>query len=480
MLELFLFLVVLFWNKQYEYQNVMQQQYYSYERYLRFTKNKIEIVEIFLLIISILLYYLNFELLNYLFFLLLLLINFPRKRKEIIPMKFTHRIIRSYITHYIILFFLSYLLIKIDLIMVFVTFLLFVYKYFFLLSFSIENILESIIRKYYFQKAKKKLKEINPYIIAITGSYGKTSIKQYLNTILSNYLNVLATPKSYNTIQGITKTINDKLNRSHRYFIIEIGVDKKNGMNKFLKLFKPDIAIITGIAPQHLSTFKSVDNIVEEKMKLAFAANKAFLNGDCKELLNYKKENFIQYSIHEIEQSNDTFKYKNNEYKCGVFGNHFLINILGCIKVCEYLNIPSGVIKEGVKKLKNPPHRYQLISKDNMQIIDNSYNSNFYSFLKSLESFSKLEGCKIIITPGLIELGKESYKLNTEIAKKCLEYCDKIVLVGKNKAFENYLYSNNKFVSFSSFKEAYCYVTKLEESNKIVLIENDLPDIYIE
>lgn len=480
MLKIFLFLVVLFWNKQYEYQNIMQQQYYSFERYFKYIKNKNDILEIFVLSISILLYYLNSEIMNSFFLLFLLIINFPRKRKEIIPMKFTNRIIRSYICYYFLLLFFSYIFTNINGFVVFVSFLLLVYKYFFLISFSIENILEFAIKEYYFLKAKKKLNEYKPFIIAITGSFGKTSVKQYLNTILSNCFDVLATPKSYNTIQGITKTINNQLKRNHRYFIIEVGVDKKKGMDKFLKLFKPDIAIITGIAPQHLSTFKSVENIVNEKMKLAFAANKVFLNGDCQELIKYKNDNFIFYSINDIAIKENIFLYNNNEYQNNIFGSHLILNIIGCIKVCEYLNVPVSIIKEGVKKLKNAPHRYQLILKDNMKIIDNSYNSNFYSFNKSLESFSKLDGYKIIITPGLIELGKDASHLNTEIAKKCLKLCDKIVLVGDNKYFKNYLYNNEKFITFASFKEAYDYANKLEKENKNVLIENDLPDVYIE
>ena len=248
-------------------------------------------------------------------------------------------------------------------------------------------------------------------------------------------------------------------------------------MNKFLKLFNPDISIITGIAPQHLSTFKTIGNITKEKMKLAYAAkDKAFING---EFIKEKNEKFIYFNSDEMECYNGGFYYNLENYKTTLFGKHLYVNLLTVIKVCNYLGVPKFIVKENIKDLNNASHRFECIRIENDLIIDDSYNSNYYSFLKALESVENLKGYKIIITPGLIELGKYSYRYNTIVAEKCNSVFDKIYLVGKNKAFIDTLKSTEKLETFLNFDEAFKTVKSIKK-DKVILIENDLPDIYIE
>ena len=140
------------------------------------------------------------------------------------------------------------------------------------ISFAISVLIEKLKQKYYIKKAKEKLKNYKTKTIAITGSYGKTSCKNYIYEFLKDKYNVLISPHSYNTLNGMLLTINKSLKPYHNYLILEIGVDEKKGMNKFINNFSFDYCAVTCIGYQHLSTFKTIDNIAKEKCKLLNAS----------------------------------------------------------------------------------------------------------------------------------------------------------------------------------------------------------------
>lgn len=468
-------------NNLYKYNQIMQQQFYEIRRYLKIIKKQSCVYDFILLLLSIIVYIANSKILFYMFLLILLIYNFPRTNKSIIKLKITKRIVRMYLIQLIMIIMYSYLVNQ--MIFEFQSVLIGVYSflfgYLYLVPFIIGNIVELIIREKYLLKAKRKLNKYNPRIIAVTGSFGKTSTKEYLLSVLSSTYRVIGTPKSYNTLLGITSFINNSLNDYYDYLILEVGVDKKNGMNKFLKLFTPDISVVTGLAPQHLSTFKTIENIANEKLKLANAAkDKAFINGDF-ELL--KKENKKYYYCHseDIKLIEKGFEYKNAKYLTNLFGSHLFINLAIVIEIAKYLKVNGNILKEEIKKITNAKHRFECFKNGNNMIIDDSYNSNLYSFSKALDSLSKIDKYKIIITPGLIELENKSYEYNAIVAKKCLEVCDKIYLVGNNIAFKEILKSTEKLETFSSFNDAYKNAI-LINVDKVILIENDLPDIFIE
>lgn len=143
--------------------------------------------------------------------------------------------------------------------------------------------LEEIINKRYYIMAKKKidrLKNGNLLIIGITGSYGKTSTKFYIKQVLEKKFQLLASKLSYNTPMGLSKTINDELNENHQIFISEMGARYKNDISNLVNLSKPDIGILTAIGPVHIETFKSIENIIEEKWKIIENSKIGFLNID--------------------------------------------------------------------------------------------------------------------------------------------------------------------------------------------------------
>ena len=476
---LMIYLILISVNNLYKYTQIMQQQYYSFNRYFKFVLKDNSFIVFVVLLLGVFAYFCRSIYLYYLFILFSLICFFPKKVKSIIKLKFTKRVIRIYITNILFIIIYSCLLNNIDLFLrtILIGLYLMFYKLVYLIPFIFEYPIEKIIQHSFIKSARSKLEKYKPKIIAITGSFGKTSTKEYLYEMLKKYFKVIATPKSYNTVLGITSFINNNLNEKYDYIILEVGVDKKNGMNKFLKLFTPDISIVTGIAPQHLTTFNSIENIINEKMKLAYATKqKAFING---EFIKENNNKFIYFNSSEIESKIDGFYYEKEYYPTKLFGRHLYVNLLSAIKVSKYLEVPDNIIKDSIKNIDNAPHRFQCIKKENDIIIDDSYNSNYYSFLKALDSVNDLKGYKIIITPGLIELGKLSYKYNTLVAEKCNSVFDKIYLVGNNKAFIDTLKSTEKLETFSKFSDAYESAQKIKK-DKVILIENDLPDVFIE
>jgi UDP-N-acetylmuramoyl-tripeptide--D-alanyl-D-alanine ligase len=262
------------------------------------------------------------------------------------------------------------------------------------------------------------------------------------------------TPKNYNTTLGVTRTIRDELQATHEIFICEMGATRVNDIKEICDIVKPKYGIITSIGPQHLESFKSIENVVKTKFELADSLSEdgiVFLNYDNKYIKNNKiKQNKITYGIEKTKgkhyQAYDisatdkglSFKMKdenNQEYvfNTKVLGKHNIVNIAGCIAVASKLGIPMKTLVQRVKLIEPVEHRQQLIESGSDLIIDDAYNSNPSGAESALYTLSMFEGEKILITPGMIELGEKQYDCNFEFGKQAAKVCDYIILVGKKQ-----------------------------------------------
>lgn len=463
--------------------HLFQMQYYDINRLLKIKKQNINYKYLlFIPFIILSFFYSNEEIIiGSILFVILFSIN---KKTYLINLKFTNRLKRLLC---ITLIFNFVLLINIK-----DNYLL----YYFILLISnvliiiISNIFDLafriIIDKKEVSKLKKKLNNYHPIIIGITGSYAKTSTKNYLETILRLKYNVLKTSGNINTFKGVVSFLNKNLNNNIEILIIEIGLDKRNGINKFLKIFKFDYAFLTGIEKCHLSTFKTLENIINEKMKLLINSKVGFINDDNN---YYHNQKYYSYSLKELEYSKYIDKYIyfkikdiNKEFKTSIIGDHHLINIIGVIKFLVFLNLDLDLIYRGVQLLKNEEHRYQLKMLKGLLVIDDAYNSNPTGFKYAVDSLKYFDKKKIIITPGIIELGKDNNKINYELGVYLIGKVDEVVLIGPNaRSIEKALIDNNfrNYYYFNSFKEGYNYLLNKEDKEFIVLIENDLLDYYL-
>lgn len=385
--------------------------------------------------------------------------------------------------------------------------------------------LENLIKRRYKMKAIKKLKTNAGLIkIGITGSYGKTAVKNILHKMLSKQYNVLSTPKSYNTPMGIASCILKDLTTDTNIFICEMGARHKGDIKELCNMVKPSYALINTVGGQHLETFKSLQNIKSEKFELALAAAKlngySFFNGDSENGIElYQKysgnkflcNNKCSYNfLSEDQKDRIGLIYNSDEFayaemlKQSKDGSDFILHIDGfsvkcCTKLlgrhnisnivlaaaCAYkLEVPLEDISKAVEKLESIPHRLEVINgHNNVTVIDDSFNSNTQGFkfaLEVLHGFS--EGRKILVTPGVVELGKTQYQENFNLAKLIFKVCDYVIVVGKenSKAITDGLIrlEFKNYVTASSLKEAQKFLEKYLKAKDVVLFENDLPDNY--
>ena len=365
---------------------------------------------------------------------------------------------------------------------------------------------EKAFTLYYINDAKKILKGYRDLkIIGITGSYGKTTTKFILTRILSEKFNVVCTPQSFNTPMGVVRTIREYLKPQTQIFVCEMGAKNVGDIKEICNIASPEIGIITSVGEQHLETFKSVDNVFKTKFELADAvkanSGTVFVNGDSKEIINRISNGFKVYG------SNENFDYTVKNISCGrngssfdldlsgtvinlstkLLGNHSIINIAGACAVAHSLGVSENDIKFAVASLKPTEHRLELKSSINRSLlIDDAYNANPEGSIEAVNVLSAFEGMKkVIITPGLIELGEREYDCNFNLGAKAGEKCDIIILVGHNrsKPLEDGVkttdFNTENLYIAGSFKEAMEIYSKFADSNTCVLLENDLPDNYL-
>lgn len=353
-------------------------------------------------------------------------------------------------------------------------------------------------------------------VIGITGSYGKTSMKNILQQILETKYKVLATPSSFNTDLGIAKIIKKSLQKNHEIFIVEMGAYKKGEIRKICKLVKPQMAIITGINEQHLDRFKKMENIMAAKTEIIDCLPKngtVFLNADNKYLQKYFEENFtklqnmkiISYGIY-TEDRNNTISEINfiednleteffwDKYqlklKTKLLGEHNLLNLVGALEIAKKLKINPKDFQSILARIKAVPHRMEIVPTENgVLVIDDAYSANpdgFEAAMKTISQFEKHR--RIVVTPGIIELGSKEMEIHEKIGEEMGKKCEVIILIGKARKHKR-IKSLIQGIEKTNFNRENLFVVKsLEEGQKkiaeivkigdLILFENDLPDQY--
>ena len=368
---------------------------------------------------------------------------------------------------------------------------------------------EKCVYLYYKFQALKKLKSMNIPVVGITGSYGKTSSKNIINDILNVKLNSFATPKSFNTPYGLINSINNYLDKFNDIFLAEMGAFRIGEIKQNCKLVKPKYGIITTIGEAHLESFGSRKNIMKGKFELVESLSSdglAILNGDDEYQLKYKIKNKCDvkwigidnkdvdlYATNIKLSSKGTtfdciFKGDKNKYKFNtkLLGKHNVYNILAGILLGKELGLKIEELQRGVSSVKTIEHRLELKKYGNINIIDDAYNSNPVGSKMAVEVLGLMEGLKIIVTPGMIELGPKQYELNHKFGKYISKVCDYVILIGKNQTKPIYdglidnKFDKNKIFVLNDVREAFPLMNRLADNNTYVLLENDLPDLFNE
>jgi UDP-N-acetylmuramoyl-tripeptide--D-alanyl-D-alanine ligase len=353
----------------------------------------------------------------------------------------------------------------------------------------INSPIERIIKKKYINEAKKIINSHRDItVIGITGSYGKTSVKNFLYSFLSEKYNVLKTPKNYNTTMGVVKTIRENLKSTHEIFICEMGATHKGDIDEICGIVNPKIGILTGIAPIHLETFKTLDTLLSTKLELANYVKKLYYNKDNKELKTAVPKNSIGYSVNDvngIKMSSDGTIFGN--YKTSLIGKSNIQNLLGSIKVAQNeFNITENEINNALRTIRPIMHRQELKTVDiRTNIIDDAYNSNPIGSKAALDTLSMFNyDYKIVITPGMIDLGKRQEIENYKFGQNISNIADFVILVGAKWTLPiKQAFVDNNFTEYkiyNTMESAINYAMSIKaKKHKTILIENDLPDNYL-
>ena len=436
---------------------------------------------------------------------------FTAKQKT--PLKYTKRITRLIVVFTILIFLATFAITYVG--FMYVPYLSFgligiipvILPLFVFAAYFITYPLEKLISASYVNKAKMKLKSMkNVKVIGITGSYAKTTVKNFLAVILSEKYKVCATPSSYNTPLGLAKTILSKLSDTDEIFIAEMGAKQRYDIKELCEMVEPSIGVITGIGNQHLLTFGSVDNIKKTKTEIAQYVKEN--NGVLYVNIDSENSKFIvdEYSGSKVvsleEKVGDVFveniKVDKNgsEFKLvfgkskvlcktQVLGRHNVSNILLAARVALDLGLTLEEVSDGISKIQPIKHRLEIVKADSPYvIIDDSYNCSVEGGKASLEILSNFEGNKIIITPGLIELGTEQYNSNFEFGKNMATVCDYVIidsLINYESISSGLLsagFDEKKILQAASLSQAVEVLSSVVKANDVVLFENDLPDNY--
>lgn len=368
--------------------------------------------------------------------------------------------------------------------------------------------LELMINQHFINDAKRIIADAkNLTVIGITGSYGKTSTKYFVKTLLESEFQVLMTPESYNTTLGVVKTVRGELKATHEIFVCEMGARIVGEIAEICDIVKPSIGVITSIGYQHLESFGSIENIIKTKFEMVDCLPKdgvAILNYDNDFIRNHPVGNPVvsygieqgvdkDYQARDISFTKDGTRFtvvaKSGEeavFETKIIGLHNVLNITAAIAIANRLGVSFNKLISHVKRLEAVPHRLQLRQNNNMAIIDDAYNSNLVGAKSALDCLNTFEGMKILITPGMVELGAKQDEMNFDFGAYAATICDMIILIGRIQTLpiangvNSMQFTAEKLIICDTFLEGFAVAEKQAQSGAqvAVLIENDLPDNY--
>jgi len=379
---------------------------------------------------------------------------------------------------------------------------------FVLLANALMKPVEKHINMGFFRSAQSKLRSMPGLTtVGVTGSYGKTSVKMILGAILGEKFETLVTPHSYNTPMGVSLTVNNQLRPITEVFVCEMGARHREDIAEMCDLAQPDIAVLTAIGEQHLETFGSQENIIAAKFDIIRALpadGKAVVNGDNPLITANLGEFSCPIVRYGLDPSNaywaDQISFDKHgtsfvvhgegqewPMRTALLGRHNVCNILGGIAVARLLGMEMKQISRGLSRIPSIEHRLQLLNAGTYTVIDDAFNSNPAGAEAALEVLSAFEGGrKIIITPGMVELGERQEQLNREFGAKLPAVCDFIILVGKKHSRPIYEGAEaagcreGQLLVAADLNEARNMLAGLVQKGDVVLFENDLPDTYNE
>ena len=376
-----------------------------------------------------------------------------------------------------------------------------------LLANIVNTPIEKAINRHYYNDAKRIIESNrNLIVIGVTGSFGKTSTKNYLASVLAEKYNVLVTPGNFNTLLGVIRTIREHLRPYHQVFIVEMGAKQTNDIKEICDLVHPTIGIVTAVGEMHLETFKTVENIQNTKFELInslpadglgvinndsqYISNYNGITSQCK-LIRYAVEGNGEYKASDVKYGANGVSFTLNggeQFNSRLLGAGNLLNILAATAVADHLGVPVNKQKNAIARLQPVEHRLSMKVSNGITVLDDAYNSNPQGAkmaLGVLKGFTVAQGNKrIVITPGFVEMGTRQAEANKELGRTIAESCDYAIVVNatnrdaiKSGIDEGGMSEENYFLA-DSLNHAHARLAQILKAGDVVLYENDLPDNF--
>jgi UDP-N-acetylmuramoyl-tripeptide--D-alanyl-D-alanine ligase len=334
-------------------------------------------------------------------------------------------------------------------------------------------------------------------------------VKYFLNTLLTAKYNVLMTPASFNTPMGVVRTIREQLRPTHEIFICEMGARRNGEIQELCDIAEPDFGILTSVGPQHLETFRTIETIIDTKFALARSVAKkgrgvCFVNADNTYIrehmdlsagqIPYGTTDDCNYFASDLTVSHEGTRFVMHIKDGGTIegmqtslvGMHNAVNLAGAIGMALYLGVTPQQIRVSLAKLTAPPHRLELKRNGAVTILDDAYNANPSGSKAALDALAMFPDCKILVTPGMVELGAEQEQRNEEFGRQAAAVCDYIFLVGERQAvpirrgIEAAGFDMSRVTVTHTVEEAISGAYAVQHAGrKVILLENDLPDNYL-
>ena len=368
------------------------------------------------------------------------------------------------------------------------------------------------------QQARRKLDEIAPVSIGITGSFGKTTTKACVAEVAELRGPAYATPASYNTYLGVVRAINEGLTTRHRAFIAEMGAYRLGDVEELCELVRPSMGVLTAIGPAHLERFGSLDAIEKAKGELAeqLPPDGAYVtNADDERCVRTAERTEAQVTLfsasgaagagvtaHDIEMAEGTTRFTLRQVtaegrrehgevvvRSKLLGRHNVANLLAAAAVGLNMDLPLDAIGRALARVTPPAHRLAPIlnRQAGIVVIDDAYNSNPVGAAAALEVLASHQAeRRLLVTPGMVELGEREAEENERFGAQAAEVCDLVVLVGEERSkpilagLSSAAFPDSQVHVVASTSEAQALLANTTRRGDVILFENDLPDLYAE
>ncbi|WP_295418815.1 UDP-N-acetylmuramoyl-tripeptide--D-alanyl-D-alanine ligase [Sulfurovum sp.] len=360
------------------------------------------------------------------------------------------------------------------------------------LAYFISLLIEKMLFNGFKRKAEKKLEDMKDLIVVgVTASYGKTSIKNFIEHLLKAKYRTYATPRSVNTLGGVMKDVNDDLPEDTEVYVVEMGARGEGDIAEITTFVNPHYVVVGKIGPAHIEYFKTMENIRNTKMEIlqtgrlkeAWIHESAMVKPESNVHTFGNKENLDIHSglpapeflIEDVEATLDATSFTLNgvRYSASILGAFNAMNLAAAVLVAKELGLSDEEIQKQLSTLKPVDHRLQRIDAGGKVILDDSFNGNIDGMMASFDLASTYKGRKVVITPGLVEVDDA---LNVQVAKRANEVFDVVVVTGDlNYAIFKEYVDADKLVKLASKAEMEAMLVEQTKPGDLILFANDAP-----